>query len=501
MATITQAAAKLSLLGLTVVVLPALAEETKDWTITPTLGLGLEYTDNLNLDDDDKVDTFIYRATPGVSISRNGKGLDLGFSYRVNLRNYSTSRENDSHDHNLNAFANLELIEDRLTLNTQATAKQQLIDNRNSGGAGLAPDNFTNTLAIAVTPTWRERIGDYTNIGISGTYDSVVFERGAEDSEGFKYNIFVDTEDNPHKFFWNFDIRQSATKAKGADRETQEEFVEARLGYRHSSQLVILLGGGYVDNKEPNATDSDAEKGSFWSTGVTWSPNTRTSLNGYYSSRIQTGNSRGLSLSHRRKATAWSLSYQQSLTDVRSQILQFTTIGALICPRGTSFNLSDCRLVGPGESPVPGPNEQVFAIGAQVPSLIEGRFITDVISSNVTYRKSKTTLSIGAALTERQFQDGSGRKEKDYALTSSLGFRLSGRSDLSMGYQWSSLEPNTNSSTQVRDYLNQLSLGLSYRLSSRSSISAVVNHSARRSDDADRDYKEFGGSINFSHSF
>ncbi|WP_421864201.1 TIGR03016 family PEP-CTERM system-associated outer membrane protein [Motiliproteus sp.] len=501
MATITQAAAKLSLLGLTVVVLPALAEETKDWTINPTLGLGLEYTDNLNLDDADKVDTFIYRVSPGVAISRNGKGLDLGFNYRVNLRSYSTSRESDSHDHNLNAFANMELIENRLTLDTRATARQQLIDNRDSGGSGVAPDNFTNTLALAVTPTWTQRIGDYTKIGASATYDSVVFEKGAEDSEGFKYDFFVDTSDNPNKLYWNLELRQNATKAKGADSETQEEFIEAQLGYRHSRQVDVRLGGGYVDNKEPDATDSDAEKGSFWSAGLTWTPTTRTSLNGYYSSRIQTGNSRGFSFNHRQKATAWSLSYQQSLTDVRSQILQVTSLGALICPNGTSINLSDCRFVGPGENPVPGPGEQVFDIGARVPSLVEGRFISDAVSANMTYRKSKTTLSIGAFVTEREFQDGSGRKEKDLGITSSIGLKLSGRSNLRLGYEWSSLEPNTNDSAQVRDYLNQVTLGLSYQLSSRSSVGTVVNYRNRNSDDASREYKEFGGSINFNHSF
>ncbi|RDE24208.1 TIGR03016 family PEP-CTERM system-associated outer membrane protein [Motiliproteus coralliicola] len=501
MATITQAAAKLSLLSLTVVVLPALAEETKDWSINPTLGLGLEYTDNLNLDDTDKVDTFIYRASPGVAISRSGKGLDLGVNYRVNLRSYSTSRENDSHDHNLNAFANMELVENRLTLDTRATARQQLIDNRDSGGGGIAPDNFTNTLAIAITPTWTQRIGEYTNIGISGTYDSVVFEKGAEDSEGFKYNIFVDTKNNPNKLYWNLELRQNTTKAEGSNSETQEELVEGQLGYRYSPQVDVRLGGGYVDNKQANPTNDDAEKGSFWSTGLTWTPTARTSLNGYYSSRIQTGNSRSIALSHRRKSTAWSVSYQQSLTDVRSQILQITTVGSLVCPSGASISLSDCRFVAPGENPVPGPNEQVFGIGAQVPSLVEGRFISNSLSADMTYRKSKTTLSVGAFVTEREFQDGSGREEKDLGFNSNLGLRLSGRSDVRLGYTWSSLEPDTNASGQVRDYLNQVTLGWTYRLSSKSRLSTVVSYQNRNSDDASREYKEFGGGINFNHSF
>ena len=505
MAITTQAVklcAPLSLLGLWLLSPTVLAEEPKDWTLTPTLGLGLDYTDNLNLSATDEVKTFIFRASPGIQASRRSSHLNLGLSYRLNLREYSSSRRNGSDDHNLNAFADVELIDDRFFINSRATAKQQLLNNRDAGSPGLTPDNFINTFTVAVSPVWRQRIGDYVNLNFKATYDAVVFERDAEDSEGFKYNVSVDTHGNPNKIYWTLQARQDSSKPRGSSSTVdKEDFIEAQLGYRHSRQVDVRFGGGYVDNKVVSTTNEDANKGTFWSAGLTWTPTVRTNFNAYYSDRLQTGNGRGFALSHRRKRTAWSLSYQQSLSDVRTAVLQVTSVGSLICPQGSSINLADCRFVGPGENPVPGPGELVIGINTALPSLNEGRFVLDAINGNMTYRYSKTTVGLGVFANRRKYQDLGKRTEDDLGIRSNFSLQLSGRTRVGVGFDWSVLEPDSNATVTERDYRQRFTVGANYQLSSNTGIALSIGYNKRRSDDPTRQYDETGFGISANHRF
>ena len=168
----------LSLLGLSLVSVPGYSEQTKDWDLNSSLRLGIDYTNNLDLAPSDKTETFISTLEPGISISRQSRYLKLGADYRLSVVDYSTSTRSDNYFHNLNAFANAELVEDHLFVDTRATASQQLIDNRNTGiiDPRLAPDAFISTYTFAFTPTWiglgMLAIAAVASVGLVATSDS-----------------------------------------------------------------------------------------------------------------------------------------------------------------------------------------------------------------------------------------------------------------------------------------------------------------------------------------
>jgi len=491
-------ACSLSLLGLILASAASYAAETKDWDISTSVQLGVDYSDNLNLSPTDKTETFIGTLTPGVSIQRQGRHLKLGADYRLSLVDYSASSASDRYFHNLNAFADTELIEDHLFIDTTATASQQLIDNQSAGviDPKLAPDAFTNTLTFAFTPIWRQRIGDYTDLSLSASYDAVVYQSDAEDSEGVSYNLAFDTRSNPNKIYWTLQTRQDSSKSSTTNNTLDKnDFAQLQLGYRHSQQLDLRVGGGYSDSHIDNPSDTAISSGSsFWSSGLTWNPNPRTSVDLNYNNQIQSGNSRGLIVTHRRKRGTLSLSLQQSLSSVRQQQLQTAAIGSLIC------SSSACRVIGPGDSAIPGPDEQIIG-NTLTTSLDEGRFISETLNSNYSYQFRKSTWTLGLSANRRKFQDLSDRVEEDMGFTTGWALQLSRRSSINATYNWSTLNPDANVSSSTRDHRQGLNLGYSRSLSADTSMSSALRFNELSSDDPGREYQEFGASLSFNHTF
>ncbi|MEH6472613.1 MAG: TIGR03016 family PEP-CTERM system-associated outer membrane protein [Halopseudomonas sp.] len=499
-------AVRLSLLGLLFASGLSHSEETKDWDISPNLGLELAYTSNLDLTPDNEIDSFISRINPGIGISQAGRNLKLGVDYSLSLVNYSSEKHSNDYYHNLNAFADAELVDDRLFLDTRATVSQELIDNRNSGigDPSVAPDSYTSTLTFVITPTWKQRIGDYTNIGISATYDAVIYERGDnEDSESLEYNFFADTHDNPNKVYWTLEARQDNARPRGGDTSlVKEDFIEAQLGYRYSRQLNLRAGGGYIDNHVKFSTDPSLEAGSFWSAGLTWNPTPRANLDMYYSSQVQTGSGQGLTFTNRHKYSFWSLSYNKSLSSTRDELLQFAPVGSAICPDTVDFSLNDdCTIVGAGEQAIAGPGEQVVGLFTPISTPNEGRFIREALNANVSYRRSKSTVTFGLFGIQRTYQNLNGRVEEDYGVNAGWALRLSGRTSANIDLNWSILEPNTNETITERDHKQGVNLGLTRRLSTDTSVKTALRFNKLHSDDPSRDYDEYGASVSLNHTF
>ncbi|MFT5720797.1 MAG: hypothetical protein ACI9W6_001097 [Motiliproteus sp.] len=504
MAIITLTLSTLLLLGLALVSVPGYSAPTQAWDLSPSLQLGIDYSNNLGLAPRDKTETFIGTLTPGISISHQGRYLQLGADYRLSLVDYSASTRNDRYFHNLNAFADAELVEDHLFVDTQATARQQLIDNSSAGSIdpSLAPDAFTNTLTFAFTPTWRQRIGDYTNIGLSAGYDAVVYQSDAEDSEGFNYQLTFDTRENPNKIYWTLEMSQDSAKSSNSSQTLdRNDYVQAQLGYRHSRQLDLRIGSGYSDSHLDTPSNSDISDGStFKSAGLTWNPSPRTSVDLNYSDQIQSS-SRGVVITHRRKRGTLSLSLQQNLSSVRQQQLQAASVGSLICPAGNSINVADCRFINPGDSAVPGPDEQLIGITALSTSLNEGRFINEAFNANYSYHLRKSTLSLGLTGNRRKFQDLSGRIEKDLGFNTGWALQLSSRNSININYNWSALEPDVNQKNSIRDNRRGLNLGFNRSLSAKTSLSSALRFNQLHSDDASRNYEEYGASFSLNHRF
>ena len=69
--------------SLMLAILCAVPAHAGQWTITPRLSVGEIYSDNINLDDDDKEGDLITEVTPGINIVGEGGRISGELDYQV----------------------------------------------------------------------------------------------------------------------------------------------------------------------------------------------------------------------------------------------------------------------------------------------------------------------------------------------------------------------------------------------------------------------------------
>nr|WP_067297883.1 TIGR03016 family PEP-CTERM system-associated outer membrane protein [Marinobacterium profundum] len=481
----------------TAMLTPIATAQASDWAFTPGIQVTEHYTSNLNLSPSAKETSLITEVRPGFSLSKEGSHLQANLDYRLQLLDYSSDQGSDDYHHQLGLSANAELIDDRLFLDASSSYSQQLVNSRSaSAGDSLsAPDNFSDTFTLQVTPRWRQRLGRYTTFGADFSYDMVRYDGINDDSDGYSTNFFLDNQSNPNKVYWALNVDANlATPDTSATN--QSESMSIALGYRFSRLLDGKLRYGYVDNHLNNPTQSEAQAGSFWGADLSWNPSPRTSLSASYNSRLQSIQGYGITLNHRQKHTNWLLAYNKNISSVREELLQLTRIGTLICPSTASFSIADCRLVS-GNTPVlPGPGEQAITLVTPLPTLSEEQFIQQSLNANLVISKGKSLWSLGLFRTEREFQVQA-RTEEDMGASASWRIQVSGRTSLSTLYTWSRLDGDSGSA----DYQRALSLNMVRQLGANSSLNLALKSTERDSADDNQGFQEYRITLGFSHLF
>ncbi|WP_210395009.1 TIGR03016 family PEP-CTERM system-associated outer membrane protein [Motiliproteus sediminis] len=492
----TKPAGAAALFGSLLLISSAPALAAKDWNISPSLGITTSYTSNLELTADNEIDSMVLDITPGISFNRQGARATVSFDYSAHIIGYSASEGDDRIDHRLNTALSTELVEEHLFLDARASYSQQLIDRRDaSNGDNInASDSFSDTATIVITPSWRQRIGKYTEIGVEASYDAVLFQDANDDSEGTSYSFFVDTENSPSKLVWALSAGQSNSNPDQSD-SIKEDSARLTLRYRFSPQFVPNITAGWVDNHLESTTDDRADSGSFWGAGLQWRPNPRNTVDLSYNSRLQTNNSYGLTYQHRRKHSTWSLVYQESISSIRQQLLDGVSIGSLICPPG-SVDFDQCTFVDSQTTVVPQPGDQVFDVNVPVASLVNDRFIQQTTRANIVAGKGKSRITTGIFYSEREFQ-ATAETEQEQGIDMGWSLRLSRRGTASANWNWSKLE----SDGVPNDYFSRISVSYDRRLTPKSSLTGSVRYSERHSGDATREFEDWTAVVSFRKTF
>ncbi|WP_207061024.1 TIGR03016 family PEP-CTERM system-associated outer membrane protein [Motiliproteus sp. SC1-56] len=472
-----------------------------DWRLTPTLNLTQSFTDNFRLNTSDGSSEFITEITPGATLTRQGNRVNLALNYQMQYVDYLSTLTSDQVNHRLSLSSESEIIEDSLFLDANARYTQQLIDRRsaNTGDNLLDPGNFTDTWVFDLQPSWRRRLdtplGAKTTVGIDTTVNTVGYNNLGDDSSGYGIRAFVETAAGKTPFSWSISAEH---RRADPDRSLtqQTETYDATIGYRISPKTEGRLRYGYVDNHLDDPTDEDAGVGDFWGAQLLLHPNARTTLDINYNSRLLGTNDRGFTLTHRRRHTTWSLRHSESVSSTRQEFLQFTPAGALICPAGDDFLLSECRLVESGEAVLPGPDEQVFVVGAPLPTLREDRFIQESTNANLVIKVSKTTLNLGLFQRDRELQQQVS-KERDSGTNIAWTLRLSGRTKTTVQFTWTRIE----TLGLPTDYQRAVVFIGTKKLTPESGLSLTIRHNERDSSDPRRAFSENRVAIAYNRTF
>lgn len=297
------------------------AARAADWTITPGVELRETWTDNVNLAaDGSKREDFVTEFTPHVGIKATGARLKLGAEYAMRNYFYSRSSGASSTNHQLQATANAELVENLFYLDGRATAGQQAIS---PFGAHVVDDgHVTNNKAdvrtYGISPYLRHHFGSAAVAELRYSRDSVSSDNGGlSDSESNRYRIGLNSGTGFRTLHWGVQYDDQRIDYERTD-DVRIRQITGSLRYAITPRVTLLANAGYEDNNYVNI--GEKPEGEFWSLGATWAPSERTNVSVTAGHRFF-GNTLSVSAYHRTRMTVWSLGYQEEITTARSQFL------------------------------------------------------------------------------------------------------------------------------------------------------------------------------------
>jgi hypothetical protein len=439
-----------------------------EWEITPGIGLGVVYSDNVFLDPDDlaREDT-VTEVIPGIAISYAGPRVDLNLDYRMLNYFYAEDSDLDNTYHQLDSNATAELVREAVFLDAGAVVRQQIIDPAGpiGGTPAIGSSNITDEATYFLSPYWRSMIGGDTEWQLRYTEARLDYDDPTlADSDHQSAAASLDSQDPGRRLSWGLSYSGTRTDYETGERiELQRAFAELGLRVTRVTRLVAL--GGYEEN-DFDTNEPDPPEGSFWAVGL------RSQRDGRYEVEALAGE-RFFGETYRfswvQRARRWDLelAYSEDFTTSAGSSLQ-----------------SD-------------PAAQPSLPGQSVGTLSSEVFLSRLGSGTLTFGTARTQVSISGFDEKREFQ-ASDNEERVRGVDLGLRWQLQPRTGLSANLAG---RDNTLVGETVPDRIRSATIGLDYRLSPRVVASVEGRYTDRASDVVARDYRERGASLRLTAEF
>lgn len=303
--------------------------------ITPSIGVEVGYSDNVNQNNTNEVDSFITRISPAIKYTNQGGRVKTNVDYRLNGYAYSSSDVNDEQNlqHHLQANMQSELIQKHFFVDLDASITQELINKRNnnlSNNSGI--DNLTESYTYGINPYLKNRWDGYADSLVSYEYNEVLFNdssnNGSElfsslsnDSSENKFQILIDNGKRFKNILWKLDFKYSKIDYKDtliSSKDSESESLLGELGYRFNNEFTVTSKFGYEDYEQTTDGPNTDNSGSFYGLGLTWTPSSRTLLDISVGDRFY-GDAYDLVFEHKGDVFGFNFSYNESITSSRDE--------------------------------------------------------------------------------------------------------------------------------------------------------------------------------------
>lgn len=300
-----------------------------DWTFTPTLNLRETWTDNVALRDDaQKQSLFVSEVTPGFRLRHKGPRLLLDARYQLQYFAFSESDVAGTNRSARSGQASLRanLVDELFYVDASASKAQQgispfgqLLNEENN----YASANRAEVTSWRVSPYLVHRFGARANAELRYTHDEVDAGRiGLGNTQGDSLSLRLDSGAAFRTVGWGVQLSgQKIQDRVAADSEIKAANLNVRYRIARTVNLTAALGYDKYDYQALGGENG----GRAWSTGFTWTPSLRTSLQASFGRRYY-GPSRSLTALHRSRHTVWSINYSDSVMSTRSNFLLPATI-------------------------------------------------------------------------------------------------------------------------------------------------------------------------------
>jgi uncharacterized protein (PEP-CTERM system associated) len=301
------------------------------WDFTPMANARLTYSDNVTLQPEERAKSgFVAELTPGFQLLNHSRRFDFSMNYALSLYEYSGGRPNAAQRHSqyLDSKLKSSLVEEVLYLDAAANVRQQALSAFGplQSGNNYVSNNRNEVRTYRISPYLVHRFGAFANGELRYAHDSVTTDNvGMRRSDGNTISAQLVSGPTFHRFGWDASATRSVIKEEipisGGGEQNQSTSSKAAnidLRYAATQELNIGVFGGY-DSYDFSGLGG-AQSGAAYGANVQWTPSARTSLRASAGHRFY-GPSYMLALQHRNRATVWDLSYNDSVSTTRSQLL------------------------------------------------------------------------------------------------------------------------------------------------------------------------------------
>lgn len=435
--------------------LPALSSE---WVITPGVTVEQVYTDNANLDTEERSES-ITRISPRISAYREGARARLDLRYAPQYRHYWQETQDNEVIHFLRADGNVELIEQHLFLDGWATADQQTIDS--SGRTGVdsltGGDDLTQVYTAGLSPYLTGRLGKFVNLEARYGFDRVVYTDDELDSStGQRVDLVFGNSRLIKALPWELHLEQNQIDYDDLEDDDRISRARGEAAYQFNRRWALAAALGYEKYELAVNEDSDGE---IWSLGFIFTPSPRTRLAAGYGERAF-GEDYYLDFSHRSRRMVWTAGYRRDFVSARDEVLQPS-----LFDREDDFGnlIRDPVLTNP------------VTISRSGPTLDEGHYLLDALTARVALAATRTSLVFTAAHRKRQYEEPEQPEDStDTDFSAQLNRTLRTRLRGFLRLRWRDHEEET---TDYQQWTG--SIGGSYQLGADFTLGLDLSHLER----------------------
>lgn len=292
----------------------------KAWRLEPYVNVRETFTDNVSLAPSGGAKSdLISEITPGIRINGKGRRTSLNGFVASPIVVYARSgSENNQVYPSANILGNLEAIDSFLYVEAAASATPQFFSPFGSQSGNLSNVNqnrYTST-SYSVNP--------YIQGTMPGNISYLLRNNNTWTKQS---DTSIETDDSYHNQWlgnvsspvaplgWAIDVDRTEVRFKSRDSELTQ-LARARLEYRVSPQVQVMMSGGYEDNRYSDSNYS----GSIYGVGLQWRPTERTSVDAKWEHRFF-GSSYSLGADHRTPLSVWNVRVSRNITSYPEQVV------------------------------------------------------------------------------------------------------------------------------------------------------------------------------------
>lgn len=301
---------------------PALAQR---WIFEPSIGAEATLTNNANYDTSTQREgDLIISVVPGISFSREGPRLRVNGQASLNAIGYVEGTQTNRILPQANILANLEAIDRFFFIDATLVANQETLNPfLPQSDADSTFNKYTYALA-SISPylqgtfsnNWRYLVRSDN----SYTYTSQATQQL---SNAYYGHHVAEVARTPSPLGTTLRVQNEVTRFDETPEQDQYlSSARASVNYAFTPRFVFGLRGGY---EHTNYT-ADEESGAIYGAELSWSPNPRTRLEGFWEERFF-GPNYVVDFSNRQRRFASNLAFSRTISTYAQQIFQLPATG------------------------------------------------------------------------------------------------------------------------------------------------------------------------------